>query len=86
MMKTVIYTRGQDAQQQIEACERFAGERGLDIKAITESPEELENAILTGEYSIVLVSHISRLTRRYHEYIAMQQIFEALGVEIAIAE
>ena len=85
-MKTVIYTRGQGAQQQIEACERFAGERGLDIKAITESPEELENAILTGEYSIVLVSHISRLTRRYDEYLRMKRVFESLGIEIAAAQ
>lgn len=85
-MKTIIYTRGHNREQQVEACERYAGERGLDIMAITENPAELENAILTGEYSIVLVSHISRLTRRHDEYITMQRIFEALGVEIAVAE
>ena len=84
-MKAIIYTRGGNSDHQVRECERCARERGYNIGAIAKGPEELESMILGGDYSIVLVSNASRISRRQTEYLAAQRVFEALGIKIVVA-
>lgn len=81
-MKTLIYTRGKAEQKQIEICEEYAQENGLEIVNIVDNDKDVTAFALSGQIDCVIVSHASRITRRRSEYMTAEKMLNDFGVKL----
>lgn len=84
-MKTVIFTRGQSAAQQIRVCEEYAKANGLEIVYTAKNEQDLTRFVLSGNVECVIVSEASRISRRRNEYIESERMFNKFGVKLIAA-
>ena len=84
-MKTVIFTRGQSAAQQIRVCEEYAKANGLEIVYTAKNEQDLTRFVLSGNVECVIVSEVSRISRRRDEYIESERMFNKFGVTLIAA-
>lgn len=85
-MKTIIFTRGTRTTQQITKCEEYAKANDLEIVGIAKSEQELNKLVLGGVAECVLVSDVTRISRRRIEYIESEKMFNRFGVKLLAAE
>lgn len=81
-MKTVIIARGQDFENQIEKCTKYARKIGGEVEVVTDSVYNLFQPILNGEIDIILTTDLSRITRKEREYYKIKEVLENNGVEL----
>lgn len=85
-MRAIIYTRGKDATEQEIKCRDYAAKHGLEIVAVASSVQEMEGSVFRRDADILLVQNVSRLTRRYQEFLVMEDILGAFGIKIEAVE
>ena len=85
-MKTIIYVRGTNATRQIKICEEYAAANNLDIIGAVNNESELTAIVMGGRADCILVSDVTRVSRRRNEYIAAEKMFNEFGVKLLAAE
>lgn len=84
-MKTVIYVRGTNATRQIKICEEYAAANNLEIVGAVNNEIELTAFVMGGIVECVLVSDVTRVSRRRKEYITAEKMFNEFGVKLLAA-
>ena len=84
-MRTIIYARGTNATRQIKICEEYAAANNLDIVGAINNERELTAFILGGLADCVLVSDVTRVSRRRKEYLTAEKMFNEFGVKLLAA-
>ena len=84
-MKTLIFTRGTNATNQITVCEEYAKANDLEIVGVAKSEKELNVFVLSGGVECVIVSEAHRISRRRSEYIETEKMFNRFGVKLIAA-
>lgn len=85
MKKAIIYTRGADREDQKAHCEEYARENGYYVVASDMDWEDIEKSILIGDVDAVIVVNLTRITRKYAEFVSIKNVFEVFGVELLVA-
>lgn len=85
MKKAIIYTRGANAEEQKRHCEEYARKRGYYVVASEMDWEDVEKTVIIGGIDAVIVVDLSRITRKYAEYISTKNIFKVFGVRLVVA-
>ena len=76
MKKAIIYVRGHIKEMQEVTCKAFAADKGYKVLFVTSDLEAVNNC------DVLLVSHISRLTRKYHDYLKITKALKEKGIEV----
>ena len=76
MKKAIIYVRGNNQEMQEVLCRVHAADKSYKILFVTTDLEAINNC------DVVLVSHISRITRKYHDYLHITKKLKEKGIEI----
>lgn len=84
-MKTLIFVRGTNATRQITICEDYAKANGLEIVGAVNNDEELAAFVLSGKIDNVLVSDVTRVTRKRKEYETTEYMLRGFGVNLIAA-
>lgn len=85
-MKTLIYTRGQNAERQIKKCEAYAKKQGYNIIGAVNNDDDML-ALLAGEtVDALIVSEHSRIARSWEQYLFAKKMLQGYGVKIIVAE
>lgn len=80
MKKAIIFVRGNEAEEQKKACLKYASENGYNV---IETTDNLRNALLKSkEYKTLIVSDVTRITRKAREYYIIVRDFEKSGINI----
>lgn len=83
-MKAIILTRGHNAKEQEEKCKMYALTKGYEVLEVIEHIRD--TAIpLNQQIDVVIVSHISRITRDYYKYLKIEKELKDNGVTIEVA-
>lgn len=82
-MKTVIIARGQDFENQVEKCTKYARKIGGEVEVVTDSIYNIFQPILNGEVDIILTTDMSRITRKEREYYKIKRVLDDNAVELA---
>lgn len=85
-MKTIIFVRGTNATRQIKICEKYAAANDLDVIGAVNNEIELTAFVMGDRVECVLVSDVTRVTRRRSEYITAERMFNEFGVKLIAAE
>ena len=85
-MKTIIFVRGTNATRQIKICEEYAAANNLEIIGAINNEVELTAYVMGGRTECILVSDVTRVTRRRNEYITAEKMFNGFGVKLIAAE
>lgn len=85
-MNTIIYVRGGNIDNQLNKCIDYALEKGYNIVGIAENEKQLEHYILTNNVDYLLVSEISRISRKQIEYLQTERMLRMFGVVIKSVE
>ena len=81
-MKTaLIYIRGNNEREQVEKCEKYAKETGYNVIGITSTLDEAFEVLP----DVLLVSDISRITRKRNDYEAIKESLDRIGAKIESA-
>lgn len=83
MKKAVIYTRGQNQQQQIEICREYAKEKGYTVIA---EKNEKDDIVGESEMEVLLVATASRVTRKYEDFLFIEKMMSWYDVELVIVQ
>ena len=84
-MKTIIFVRGTNATRQITICEEYAQANGLEIVGAVNNEKELAAFVLSGNIDNVIVSDVTRVTRRQKEYETTKYMLRGFGVNLIAA-
>lgn len=84
-MVAVIYTRGADREEQARHCEEFAKANGIYVVSSDMDWEDIEKTVVLGEIDAVIVTDMSRITRKAKEYYSIKNIFDVFGTRIIAA-
>lgn len=85
-MRAIIYTRGKDAAEQERKCREYAAEHDIEIVAVASSVQEMESSVFRRDADMLLVQNVSRLTRKYQEFLVMEDMLGAFGITIKAIE
>lgn len=85
-MNTIIYVRGGNIDNQIKECREYAIKQGYTIVGTTENETQLEQYILNNNIDYLLVSDVSRISRKRIEYLQIERMLEMFGVVIKSVE
>lgn len=85
MKKAIIYTRGATAEEQKRHCEEYARNNGYYVVASDMDWEDIEKSIVIGGVDAVIVVNLTRITRKYAEFVSIKNVFEVFGVELLVA-
>lgn len=85
-METLIYTRGQNAETQIEKCEAYAKEQGYSIVGSVDSDASMALSIARGNIDALIVSDKSRVSRLQKQYDFAEKMLQGYGVKLIVAE
>lgn len=83
-MKAIILTRGLDTSDQEEKCKIYALTKGYKVLEVVENIRDL-TVPLSEQIDVVIVSHISRVTRKYQKYQLIKNQLKEFGVSIEVA-
>ena len=75
-MKAIIYVRGHNQETQEITCRAYAADKGYKVLFVTSDLESVNNC------DVLLVSHISRLTRKYYDYLQITKALKENGIEV----
>ena len=84
-MVAVIYTRGADREEQARHCEEFAKANGIYVVSSDMDWEDIEKTVVLGEIDAVIVTDMSRITRKMQEYFSIKNVFDVFGTKIVVA-
>lgn len=85
MKKAIIYTRGATAEDQKRHCEEFARNNGYYVVASEMDWEDIEKTVILGDVDAVIVADLTRITRKYKQYLSIKNVFDVFGVEMVVA-
>lgn len=85
-MNTIIYVRGGNIDNQLKECRDYAEKQGYNILGMAESETQLEQCILNNNIDYLLVSDLSRISRKRTEYLKTEKTLEMFGVVIRSVE
>lgn len=78
-VRTVIYVRGQDEGIQEMMCRLYANDKQYDVVNVVKNLEEVKDC------DILLVSHVSRISRDYIKYLQAVGDLRDRGIKIESA-
>lgn len=78
-VRVVIYVRGQDECIQEMMCRLYANDRQYDVVNVVKNIEEAKDC------DVLLVSHVSRISRDYTKYLKIVKYLRSKGIEIESA-
>lgn len=81
-MKAVIYTRGQNREQQVEVCNEYASNRGIEVIGVESEWNGVEQYVYNMKTDFVIVYDVSRVTRKANEYISIADKLSKFDVKI----
>ena len=85
MKNAIIYTRGATAEDQKRHCEEFARNNGYYVVASDMDWEDIEKTVIIGDVDAVIVADLTRITRKYKQYLSIKNVFDVFGVEMVVA-
>lgn len=74
--KAIIYLRGHNQEMQEVLCRVYAADQSYKVMFVTTDIEAVNNC------DVLLVSHISRISRNYQENIKIVRGLEEKGIEV----
>ena len=81
-MKAVIYTRGQNRDQQINECKEYAKRFEIEVIGIEREWYGVEQYVYNMKTDLVLVYDITRITRKQDEYLSIANKLDVFDVKI----
>ena len=81
-MKAVIYTRGQNREQQINECKEYAKRFEIEVIGIESEWNGVEQYVYNMKTDFVIVYDVSRITRKADEYISIVNKLSKFDVKI----
>ena len=81
-MNTIILIRGTNVGSQYEMCKRYADEKGYNVLGVVSNVDRVAPLIVNDKIDILLVSHMSRITRKYTEYQNIEYMLRGYGISI----
>lgn len=78
-VKAVIYVRGQDEGIQEIMCRLYAEDKRYDVVKVV---KDINDAI---DCDVLIVSHMSKISRNYIEYLHIANALRSKGIEIESA-
>lgn len=81
-MKAVIYTRGQNREQQINECKEYAKRFEIEVVGIESEWNGVEQYVYNMKTDIVIVYDVSRITRKQDEYLSIRNKLDVFDVKI----
>lgn len=85
-LNTIIYVRGGNIDNQLNECIDYALEKGYNIVGIAEQENHLDHYILSNNVDYLLVSDLSRISRRQNEYLQVEKMLQKFGIVIRSVE
>lgn len=83
-MKAIILTRGHNAKEQEEKCKIYAHSKGYEVLDVKEYVRDTAIPLIQ-QIDVLIVSHISRITRDYYKYLKIEKELKDHGVLIEVA-
>lgn len=84
-MRAVVYTRGNNVNNQFAKCKEYAERNGYKVSTVASTIDDLASLLVNTKVDVLLVSHITRLTRKYQEFLKIEKMLQGYGVRIEIA-
>ena len=81
-MKAIILTRGNNAKEQEEKCKSYAQSKGYEVLDVI---EYIKDTAIPLSADVVIVSHISRVTRDYLKFLKIEKELKDYNVTIEVA-
>lgn len=81
-MKAVIYTRGQNREQQINECKEYAKQFEIEVVGIETEWDRVEQYVYNMKTDFVIVYDVSRITRKQNEYLSIANKLDIFDVKI----
>lgn len=85
-VKILIYTRGNNAERQIEKCEAYAKAQGYSIFGAVNNDDDMAVLIASGKIDALIVSDKSRVSRLQKQYDFVAKMLQGYGVKLIVAE
>lgn len=78
-IKAIIYVRGQNEGMQEMMCRLYANDKQYDVVGVVKNFEEVNNC------DVLLVSHVSRISRDYIKYLQTISYLRDKGIKVESA-
>lgn len=85
-MNTLILIRGTDVGKQYGLCKAYAEEKGYNVLGVVTNVNQVAKLIVNDKVDVLLASHMSRITRKYEEYLQIEYMLRGYGTSIEIAK